>query len=77
MSYQEETIQQIVNELQQLPESYLGNVYEIVRTLRAQIPPSADHQPDQSEPPPFVDEIDRVQEQSQSIPGRRNDQYFS
>ena len=78
MKNQEESIRQIVEELHQLPEAYLDNVYEIVRTLRINLSPtSSPRSTDQREPRPFVDEIERVKEQSRDIPGQQEDQYLA
>ena len=77
MKDKEENIRRIVDELHQLPEPYLENVYEIVRTLRANLPSPEDQSSAPPESPPFVDEIERVREQSRDVPGRREDQHFT
>ena len=78
MNQSEQSIRRIVDELQQLPEEYLESVYTIVSTLRANLPANTTQkespQPEQS---PFIDETERVREQTRDIPGRREDQYFT
>jgi hypothetical protein len=70
----EETIRRIHEDLQQLPEEYVAIVSGVVERLRAQLMnDNALKRPDQPEAPPFVDEIERVQEQS----GRGDDQHFA
>lgn len=76
MNHREESIHRIVEELRQLPEAYLDNVYEIIRTLRSQLPASEIPLEDSS-PPAFVDEIEQVQKQSRTIPGRPSDRSFT
>ena len=74
----EETIRRINEDLQQLPEEYLVVVREVVERLRAQLAnDGASEQVDQSEPLPFVDEIERVKEQSRQVLGGGNDQQFA
>ncbi len=74
----EETIRRINEDLQQLPEEYVAIVSGVVERLRAQLTSDkASKSADQSEPLPFVDEIERVREQSRREPGWGEDQQFT
>ena len=64
---QEKIISQIVDDLHQLPEHYLKNIYEVVHLLRTRLPEDTA----QPESPPFVDEIERVKEQTRDLPGHQ------
>ena len=78
MRNKEDSIHRIIEELQRLPEPYLKSVYEIVRTMRTNLPALSPQQKGPpAEPPPFIDEIERVKEQSHDVPGRKGDQYFT
>lgn len=75
--HREETIRRITDELQQLPEAELEKVYNTVRTLRTNLPDTSSEEDTQSKNLPFVDEIERVQEQSRDLPGHQEDQHFA
>ena len=75
MNSQSEAIDRIINELEQLPEAYLENVYEIVRTLRKNLPTTVHQGVGLPKHGPFVDEIERVQEQSRKVQG--GDEHFA
>lgn len=77
MSYQEENIRRITEELYQLPEQYLENVYAIIHTLRTSLPATPEQPAALPGQQPFVDEIERVQQQSRSIPGRTSGSSFT
>ena len=66
-----ETIRQITEALNTLSEVDLHEVYERVRILRDK---SVD---DHSLQRPFVDEIERVKEQTRDLPGLPNDPQFT
>ena len=71
----EEIIRRIHEDLQQLPDDYLTIVRETVERLRAQLTnDNTLKRSDQPEAPPFVDEIERVREQSGRGAGRMDDQ---
>ncbi len=74
MKTREALINGITRELQQLPEEYLHTVFSVVARMRTQLergkPIERTTQPGAG---PFVDEIERVKEQS----GRGDDQQFA
>ena len=71
---QEKLISQIVDDLQQLPEHYLKNIYKVVHLLRTRLPEDTA----QHEPPPFVDETERVKEQTRDLPEQgKDDRHFT
>lgn len=78
MNARETLIHQITKELAHLPEEDLSILYGIAQRLRAQLTrDKPSEQADQPEALPFVDEIDRVREQSRQVPGQNEDQQFT
>ena len=77
MSQPEEVIRRIIRELRQLPEPYLENVYEIVHTLRINLPEVPTQPVHQPQDLPFVDDIETVKDQSRNTPERSGDQHFA
>lgn len=73
----EETIRRINEDLKHLPEPFLGNLYEAIGRLRRKIAKEGEQKVPSSEPLPFVDEIERVKEQSRNTPGRADDPHFT
>ena len=74
----EETIRRINENLQQLPEDYVAVVGSLVEQLRAQFAKDAPSEPTgQSETLPFVDEIERVREQSRRGLGPDEERQFT
>ncbi len=69
----EETIRRINEHLQQLPEEYLTVVCEVVERLRVQFTNDKASKP-ANQTLPFVDEIERVREQSRRGPGGMDNQ---
>lgn len=75
MNTQKTLIDRITDELPQLPEEDLNLIYRLIERLggqRTKDQPSA-----QTGSLPFVDEIERVKEQSRQVPGRDGDQQFT
>lgn len=71
-------IDRINQKLPQLPEEHLDIVYRLVQRLGSLVTnDKASEQVDQAEALPFVDEIERVKEQSRRVPGRGEDQHFA
>ncbi len=77
MDARETLIDRINQKLAQLPEAHLDIVYRLVQRLGLATNDKALEQVDQSEAFPFVDEIERVREQSRQISGGGNDQQFA
>ena len=77
MEDQEKIIHKIVNDLHQLPVPYLENIYQVVHLLRTKLSDTASEEVPQPKNLPFVDEIDKVREQSRNVQGRQEDQYLS
>ena len=74
----EETIRRINESLQELPEDYVAVVGSLVERLRAQFTKDESSEPaDQPETLPFVDEIERVREQSRRGSGPDEDRQFT
>lgn len=72
----EETIDRIVAELHRLPEPFITNLHQVIRMLREQ------HEAEGAQPDtptaPWVDEVERVKEQTRNVPGQTSDdQYFT
>ena len=65
-------IRRITNELGHLSASDLEKVHEQIRQLRER---PTDEAP--SSQPPFVDEIERVKEQTRDIPGTDEEKHFT
>lgn len=68
----EKAIRQITDELKTLSEPDLKAVQEQVRALRKK---STDK--DFPPQPPFIDEIERVEEQTRGLPGARDNPQFT
>lgn len=71
-------IDQITQELHQLPDDYLGTVFSVVERMRAQLTKDKPSEPTTRPGSiPFVDEIERVREQSRRGAGSGEDQQFA
>ena len=78
MDARETLIHRITQELHQLPEEYLDTIFRVVDRMRTQL--TNGESSEQATPPeafPFVDEIERVREQSRRKPGRGEDRQFT
>ncbi|MGB3778449.1 MAG: hypothetical protein WA960_08815 [Tunicatimonas sp.] len=78
MDGREALIERITRELHQLPEEYLDTIFSVVDRMRAQLTNGESSEP--VTPPealPFVDEIERVREQSRREPRPGEDRQFT
>lgn len=78
MKTKEKLIREIVEELKNIPDDYLKNVYEIIHTLRVNVPArKAKHKSDEEIWDQVIDEIHQVREQQNKELNDKLDRLFT